>query len=58
MIDKKQSKKIEAYEIDKFGTRLKMDDSLLPSKNFFSIECINNNLKLENKKISSVCNIK
>ena len=35
-----------------------MDDSLLTSKNFFSIECINNDLKLENKKISSVCDIK
>lgn len=58
VIDKKTIKKIEAYEIDKFGTRLKMDDSLLTSKNFFSIECINNDLKLENRKIISVCNIK
>lgn len=49
---------IEAYEIDEFGARLNIDDSLSLFKNFFSIECINNDLKLENRKIISVYVIK
>lgn len=49
---------IEAYEIDEFGTKFKIDDSLLPSKDFFSIECINNDLNLGNRKITSIKDIK
>ncbi len=49
---------IEAYEIDEFGTKMKIDDSLLPPNDFFSIECINNDLKLGNRKIASIKDIK
>ena len=37
---------IKAYSIDQFGTRMEIDESLLPPKDWFSIECINNDLKL------------
>ncbi len=49
---------IEAYEIDEFGTKMKIDDSLLPPRDFFSIECINNDLKLGDRKIVSINDIK
>ncbi len=49
---------IEAYEIDEFGTRIKIDDDLLPPRDFFSIECINYDLKLGERKIVSIDNIK
>lgn len=42
---------IEAYEIDEFGTKCLIDNSLLPPKDFFSIECINNDLKLDKRTI-------
>lgn len=48
---------IEAYEIDEFGTQFKIDDSLLPPKDFFSIECINKDLNLGDRKITSVKDI-
>ena len=37
---------IKAYSIDEFGTRMEIDESLLPPKDWFSIECINQDLKL------------
>ena len=49
---------IEAYEIDEFGTKFKVDDSLLPARDFFSIECINNDLNLADRKITSIRDIK
>lgn len=49
---------IEAYEIDEFGTKLRIDDSLLPPKESFSITAINNDLKLGERKIVSVRDIK
>lgn len=49
---------IEAYAIDEFGTKIKIDDDLLPPRDYFSIECINNDLKLEERKIVSIDCIK
>ena len=49
---------IEAYEIDEFGTKFKVDDSMLPARDFFSIECINNDLNLADRKITSIRDIK
>lgn len=49
---------IEAYEIDEFGTTLRVDDSLLPPKDFFSIECINNDLNLSDRKLIAIRDIK
>ena len=49
---------IEAYEIDEFGTKFEIDNSLLPPKDFFSIECTNNDLKLDERKITSIKDIK
>lgn len=49
---------IEAYQIDSFGTKLQIDDSLLPPKDNFSIECINQDLKLTDRKITSIKDIK
>ena len=49
---------IEAYEIDGFGTKFRIDDSLLPPRDFFSIECINNDLHLDDRKITSIKDIK
>lgn len=49
---------IEAYSIDEFGTKIKIDDSLLPAKDYFSIECINNDLNLKDRKIVSIEDIK
>ena len=49
---------IEAYEIDIFGTKIPIDKSLLPAKDYFSIECINNDLKLSERKITSIKDIK
>ncbi|MCR4661855.1 MAG: methionine adenosyltransferase domain-containing protein [Clostridia bacterium] len=49
---------IEAYEIDEFGTKFKIDDSLLPPRDFFSIECINNDMNLGERKITSIKDIK
>ena len=49
---------IEAYEIDEFGTKLKIDDSMLPPRDYFSIECINNDLNLGNRSITSIKDIK
>ena len=49
---------IEAYEIDPLGTKMKIDDALLPSKDNFSIEYINNDLNLEDRKITSILDIK
>ena len=37
---------IKAYSIDEFGTRMEIDASLLPPNDWFSIECINKDLKL------------
>ncbi|HOH58466.1 MAG TPA: methionine adenosyltransferase domain-containing protein [Bacilli bacterium] len=41
---------IQAFEIKKNGLRLRIDDSLLPPKDWFSIECINYDLKLPEMK--------
>lgn len=49
---------IEAYAIDEFGTKIKVDSSLLPPRDFFSIECINNDMNLADRKITSVRDIK
>ena len=49
---------IDAYEIDEFGTKFRIDDSLLPPRDFFSIECINNDLNLSDRKIISIKDIK
>jgi len=49
---------IEAYEIDEFGTRFKIDDGVLPPRDYFSIECINNDLNLGERKIISIEDIK
>ena len=49
---------IEAYEIDEFGTKFKVDDSLLPPKDFFSIECINSDLNLADRRIKAIRDIK
>ena len=49
---------IEAYEIDEFGTKMRIDDSLLPPRESFSITAINNDLKLGERKIVSVHDIK
>ena len=49
---------IEAYEIDEFGTKFKIDSSFLPPRDFFSIECINNDLNLGDRKITSIRDIK
>lgn len=48
---------IEAYEIDEFGTKIRIDDSLLPPRDFFSIECINNDLRLGDRKITAIKDI-
>lgn len=37
---------IEAYEIDQFGFKSEIDSNLLPPCDWFSIECINNDMKL------------
>ena len=37
---------IQAFSIDEFGTKMLIDESLLPPKDTFSIDCINNDLKL------------
>ena len=49
---------IEAYEIDEFGTKLQIDPALLPPKDYFSIECINNDLKLGDREITKISDIK
>ena len=49
---------IEAYEIDEFGTKMKIDDALLPPRDFFSIDCINNDLGLPQGRIESIRDIK
>ena len=49
---------IKAYEIDEFGTRFPVDDSLLPPRDYFSIECINRDLKLHERKIKTIKDIK
>ena len=49
---------IEANEIDEFGTKIKIDDSLLPSRDYFSIECINKDLKLDERNIGAIRDIK
>ena len=49
---------IEAYEIDEFGTKFKIDDSLLPPRDYFSIECINNDLNLGDRNITSIKDVK
>ena len=49
---------IQAFEIDEFGTKFQIDNSLLPPKDFFSIECINNDLKLPDRFITGIQNIK
>ena len=49
---------IEAYEIDEFGTKFKIDDSLLPPRDFFSIECCFNDLNLGEREITSIKDIK
>ena len=38
---------IDAYQVDRFGTRLKFDEKIFPARDWFSIECINkdNNFK-------------
>ncbi|HOU11293.1 MAG TPA: methionine adenosyltransferase domain-containing protein [Clostridiales bacterium] len=36
----------EAFEVGSFGTRRKIDTNALPSRNWFSIECINNDMNL------------
>lgn len=48
----------EAYEIDIFGTKIQIDESRLPDKDYFSIERINNDLKLAERKITSIQDIK
>lgn len=37
---------INAFYIDEFGTKMEIDESLLPAKDWFSIDCINNDLSL------------
>ena len=49
---------IEAYEIDEFGTKCKIDDSLVPPKDTFSISCINSDLNLGDREITSISDIK
>lgn len=49
---------IEAYEIDEFGTKFRIDNSFLPPSDFFSIECTNNDLNLDERKITSISDIK
>lgn len=49
---------IEAYEIDEFGTKMKIDDALLPPRDYFFIDCINNDLGLPQGKIGSIRDIK
>ena len=48
---------VNAYEIDEFGTQFQIDDSLLPPKDYFSIECIFKDLKLGSRKIQNVKDI-
>lgn len=49
---------IQAYEIDEFGAKFPIDKSLLPPKDFFSIDCINNDLNLDERKVVSVLDIR
>ena len=45
-------------EIDEFGTKFKIDDSLLPPRDYFSIECINSDLNLGDRNITSIKDVK
>ena len=49
---------IEAYEVDEFGAKFQIDNSLLPARDFFSIECTNNDLKLGEREVTSIKDIK
>lgn len=49
---------IEAYAIDEFGTRLSVDNALLPPRDFFTIEGINEDLDLCDREITSISDIK
>lgn len=49
---------IQAFEIDEFGTKFQIDNSLLPPRDFFSIECINNDLHLPERFVTGIQNIK
>ena len=48
---------VTAYEIDEFGTRMEIDKELLPPNDYFSIDCINNDLKIDEDGIIKIKDI-
>lgn len=49
---------IQAYAIDEFGTRLSIDNALLPPRDYFTIESINEDLNLGEREITSIRDLK
>lgn len=41
---------IDAYQVDRFGTRLNFDEKSFPARDWFSIECINRDNDFRHKQ--------
>ena len=41
---------IDAYQVDRFGTRLNFDEEKFPARDWFSIECINRDNDFRHKQ--------